>query len=749
MQFVLTMSFKRPSADAKVSKADSKRRHTLSQQDIANLALLTPPPPPKGPPPRTSTATSVGFESSDVLFSRYTSPGGASVTSGWLDSSVTSSVGPPSGSQRAVSSGTSLTISGGTQVVSAAYGAGSIPVAYPSSSPLSLPPSAVFPPGGRQADRSGTVFPPSGGVSQGLLRSSSMSLTTGGGGLAVPAGATGYPLGLAAAPSMLGSAAGLSSVSAVSAPAPLGVSATQSLYSSDPAWLAQQATVRAGTGRPDSVLFPSAGGVLQSGAALHPPFGGGVSQPTAGYNQASTLGFSQGYQQGFQYYDQYNQPVPWEWHTGLGTAPGFASSQLSPTGFPVQPQAPDLSRAPAQPPSGAVDGSVEILARPQRASTSGEGEDEGEELGDFVYPPPRVVRPSDALEVLAEVLPSAIKAVPHSAPARSEMGKALAPTQASQAPDDLVLLESAMLSATLDDVASRFAGRPGVGVPPPPLEANGEQLLPNALALGSYLGAEVNSFNKGKWKLEFASLPSEQVSVTAEDLAVCGNTRPQHIPLSEKVLKENFEELARRSLQVSSVLDTVLAGLVSTLRDPEVSEEREEFTLRTEQDTEAIQALLLAANLALGDLFSHLGGIYGNSILARREMLLTVSQSALSQLSRRSLRSRPIHADSLFASTGQTAVNAQINRNQVAQAFAALLPSSDQGHSAGGGGRGRGRGRGRGASRGASHNQTGREKVSVTPRPKTPAPGREVKRDEKKQKRGAGSGGNRGRGRPF
>ncbi|KAK7492169.1 hypothetical protein BaRGS_00016643, partial [Batillaria attramentaria] len=169
------------------------------------------------------------------------------------------------------------------------------------------------------------------------------------------------------------------------------------------------------------------------------------------------------------------------------------------------------------------------------------------------------------------------------------------------------------------------------------------------------------------WKFDFPSLPSHTVTATSEDTSLCKGKVPSSVTLPEKFLVDS-EELARRSLAEVAVLERFTTGLAASLRHP--SDDPQDFRVKEDLDPEAVRSFLFVLSRTSDSLFSLLSVLYGNSILARRQMVLAASD--LDDATRKSLRALPIEAGSLFSNRVATTVKTSADRRRDA-----LILSSD------------------------------------------------------------------------
>ena len=109
--------------------------------------------------------------------------------------------------------------------------------------------------------------------------------------------------------------------------------------------------------------------------------------------------------------------------------------------------------------------------------------------------------------------------------------------------------------------------------------------------------------------------------------------------VTDKTLAD-LEELARRSLVATSVLDSFLGGLVAALKDPS----QESFAVRGDVDAPAVATLVRAMSGALKSSANSASKSLVNTVLARRDGLL--ASSLASQQSRKNLRAVPLDPQS-------------------------------------------------------------------------------------------------------
>lgn len=450
-----------------------------------------------------------------------------------------------------------------------------------------------------------------------------------------------------------------------------------------------------GFGQPASQSFPPVSRQDGSGGGrgpMHAPMYG--IRPTAAshalpldyYAQNASLAYADGYYYNapaFYMYDCYGRPI-----YDSASFPYRAPAAPQP---PSQLQPPGMSQpTPVTTDSGAqarVDADTgPRLSAPSSPSPMVSGarqrDSADDDLSDSDVTPSRDPRPADAMEALATFFPPAVASVSKRPKARSEISRALSRPAADAG---LALQESRLLAETMADLAHKFAGTSKESAgdeddEQPPLSAEGEApCLPNALALGKLLSLEkMNLLSGSKWNFQFPSLPSKEVQVTAEDLRVLSHDKnekkqaspPTDLRVTDKQL-QSLEEANRRALMAASVLDSMLAGIVSAMRDPEDNdaEQGAEFNLRSEMDPDALQALIWASDTAMSDLFAQVGNAYGNTILLRRELVLTAPKCGLPPAEKRSLRARPIDGAALFGKAASATVSAIAQRVRDDAAF--------------------------------------------------------------------------------
>ena len=76
-------------------------------------------------------------------------------------------------------------------------------------------------------------------------------------------------------------------------------------------------------------------------------------------------------------------------------------------------------------------------------------------------------------------------------------------------------------------------------------------------------------------------------------------------------------------MSAASVTDSFLAGLISAVRDPDTHISAGDFVLHPTMSPDTIQAMVWGAVQDLTGLFSQFDGLFSNSVLARRELILS------------------------------------------------------------------------------------------------------------------------------
>ena len=164
--------------------------------------------------------------------------------------------------------------------------------------------------------------------------------------------------------------------------------------------------------------------------------------------------------------------------------------------------------------------------------------------------------------------------------------------------------------------------------------------FPGAFPPGKFVRLGKPVFTKGL-PLSHLAIPSATLRLSQDDMLLI----PERFHLSKvphpasipKPLLVNWEEMARRGLETTSVMGSLLGSLVGTLRDPE----SDSFQLHHNLHAPAILALIqtLAQGLkASADIFARL---HFKPILARRDSTMSASSVVLTSGLRTSLRTLP------------------------------------------------------------------------------------------------------------
>ena len=169
--------------------------------------------------------------------------------------------------------------------------------------------------------------------------------------------------------------------------------------------------------------------------------------------------------------------------------------------------------------------------------------------------------------------------------------------------------------------------------------------FPGALPCGRFLKPE-RSRTASRSHLAHDLLPKGPLAPSQEDLLLLpekGRASSLSLLVNNKSLAD-WEELARRNLESASIIDSFLAGLVESIRDPS----QEVFSLRDEICEETVSAFISAVAQGLRDLTSSSARLYTNVVLARRDALLSQSSIPGSSAQKASLRALPIKEGTLL-----------------------------------------------------------------------------------------------------
>ena len=203
--------------------------------------------------------------------------------------------------------------------------------------------------------------------------------------------------------------------------------------------------------------------------------------------------------------------------------------------------------------------------------------------------------------------------------------------------------------------------------------------FPGALPSGKFIRPGKPLFAKGV-PLAHSAIPTATLRLSQDDMLLVPersrlSKSPRLASIPERYLVDS-EEMARRGLETTSVMDSFLGGLVGALRDPG----SDTFQLRQDLDAPAILAFIqtLAQGLkASADVFARL---HLNPILARRDLTMSASSVARTPALRSSLRSLPVSQAGLFNDHVQAVIRRQadVNRDMALHAavprFASAAP---------------------------------------------------------------------------
>ena len=278
----------------------------------------------------------------------------------------------------------------------------------------------------------------------------------------------------------------------------------------------------------------------------------------------------------------------------------------------------------------------------------------------------------EVLSLLAEVCPSAVGELRAPVSAQSETSALLGSTEPSRGKS--ALKESMLLRQTLDSLAESFAGKGADReelvvadhVPPKAFVDSlelpeGVDPRPNALPVGTFLPTRKQAY-RSFVRDHYDSLPAAALSFSRDDKKLVGKGEPLSAgKFTDKTLQA-WENAARNGLASASVLDRFLAGLVAHLRDPESPSGT--FELRENIKSEAILQMVRMCSSALFDVFEQFGSLYGNMVLARRDLFLASPHCAISSDGvRRAIRAVPLSRSSLFGLEAGKAVRQEAQHN--------------------------------------------------------------------------------------
>ena len=283
----------------------------------------------------------------------------------------------------------------------------------------------------------------------------------------------------------------------------------------------------------------------------------------------------------------------------------------------------------------------------------------------YEQPPEEDAVPSfdDALALLQRLLPSLFSRA-EAAPARpmSAIASAMARAPAHSPVTSASLLESAHVTSAIEDSLATVRGSKDPSSSTLPEFPNGfkcgRYLRPRPVSRGNSLGS--------KGLVCRSALPDGVPPANQEDLLVAAaGSHP--VTLSDKNLADN-EEFARRALDACSVLDSFVAGLVESIK----CEDQSTFQAGL-LDSRSINAFAGAIDVSLRFATDSLAKLLLNTVLARRDALLTSSSSVSAPLARSALRLAPLSSSSLFDGRVQQLLHRQA---EVQRDLALNLPQS-------------------------------------------------------------------------
>lgn len=370
----------------------------------------------------------------------------------------------------------------------------------------------------------------------------------------------------------------------------------------------------------------------------------------------------------------WTQNPPWMDWTGLAQypLPSHQVFQVAPQGWvpqpPLMPASQGSVAAPAAqtalPASSLASGGAPSLLEDEPHIDGSSDEEEGfggVDVGASFF---------DALDILAEVCPDAVRSSLVASTAMSELDANLGGPQHQEGKS--VLCESRLIAHSLHKFSQHIAGAdkqsqplvvsssPGGGgndLPP------GGDPRPGALPLNTQVAPPKQPYPSGS--LFFASLPPSSVPVDASDRQLLQGDKPSP-PSSAPISDANVQRLetgARNALASASVLDWFLKGLMSHIQAPDTA--GESFALRDTMDVNAVFQMARRCNEALKDLFAQISGVYGNSVLLRRDIFLSSRSLGISAVqAQRSVRAAPLPApgDGLFSRSIQESLEAETQR---------------------------------------------------------------------------------------
>lgn len=296
---------------------------------------------------------------------------------------------------------------------------------------------------------------------------------------------------------------------------------------------------------------------------------------------------------------------------------------------------------------------------------------------------PSVFSFEEALSILDELDSDAVVWSADKPACNSELGDKLGfapPTE-----EKPMLRESKMLKATLEGLYAQFAGSSSNQaqraqaqvIQPDPSTPDASVSRPFALNVGTYLKVPKVSYGPGV-RVQSSSLPPGSIPLVESDKNLVKDSSPRSdTSISDDQLK-SFEDASRKALFSASILDRFLTGLLLALKDPNA----DGFQLREFVDVDEILVLSRFCNSALLDIFNQAGFLYGNSILFRRDIVLSSPGLKLrSDAAVRTIRSVPISSVGLFGLDTVKALSDEEKRVLQERALESVLPR--------GGGRGR------------------------------------------------------------
>ena len=337
------------------------------------------------------------------------------------------------------------------------------------------------------------------------------------------------------------------------------------------------------------------------------------------------------------------------WHAGIGY--GLGGQQLPLAPFPpqwaqTQPEMP-FSFSSGRPGTDREACSAPPATSPRPSTpcpeslSASEEEDRQEEGSDDDDAPSHGFSPSVAMDYLKHYASDLVTEVAPAAPEALSFTEKLLGSSNADSSSGSLLKESAMVTSALDHVLAEVRGR--AEAPVPGSAVNFRSPLPS----GQFL--KPGTFSRSlKGLLKHEKIPASRHSVSDDDLLlVPENMRKGNFPgirIPDRFLSDQ-EELSRRVLASSSLLDSFMGGLIATLKDPL----KDGFSLREDVDASAVATFMHSMNEALKASSSAVARLHVNSVLARRDGLLASSMA--SQASKKNLRAVPLDTQgSLFGS---------------------------------------------------------------------------------------------------